>query len=389
MRKIFVMLLVLLFCFEASSQVRIPLNHGQVIRQKWEEWAKENLTKNFKPIIFKEDTVTMAFIGDVMMHTPQINRAENNGRYDFRTYFKNMSKMLSAPDITVANMEFTLGGKPYTGYPSFSAPDSYPEYVASCGVDVFLTANNHILDKGAAGIKRTIAQYDRMEEQKKIRYTGIASDTNDYKSRYPLLLECKGFKIAIVNFTYGTNQGISSLFPKVNRIDKPEIASAIRQARKKGADFIIATPHWGTEYHLEHSAYQEAIAKWLVSQGVDMIIGSHPHVVQDTAILTHKGKEIPVIYSLGNAISNMSAPDTRLELAINIKMVRDHHGDKKMLSPKLVFLWCTMPGKLCKNYSTIPVNKYLGRSEEWMDKSDYSNMVATYRRVKTATGIKD
>lgn len=122
MRKIFVLSLILLFCFKASSQVHIPLNQSQIIRHNWEEWAKDNLTKNFKPLIYKEDTVSMVFIGDVMMHTPQINRAEKGGEYDFSTYFEKISKMLSAPDIAVANMEFTLGGKPYTGYPSSQPP---------------------------------------------------------------------------------------------------------------------------------------------------------------------------------------------------------------------------------------------------------------------------
>ena len=389
MRKIFVLSLILIFSLKATSQVRIPLNRGNVIRHNWEEWAKENLTKNFKPLVYREDTVSMIFIGDVMMHSPQIQRAHKTDGYDFSTYFKHMTRMLSAPDIAVANMEFTLGGKPYTGYPSFSAPDSYPQYVASCGVDIFLTANNHILDKGSAGIKRTISKYDMMERQDKIRYTGIAADSNDYKARYPLLVDCKGFKIAILNFTYGTNQGISSKYPKVNKIDKAEISASIRLARHKGADFIIAVPHWGVEYHLEHSESQESMAKWMVSQGVDMIIGSHPHVVQDTAIMMHRGKKVPVIYSMGNAISNMSAPNTRLELAVNVKLARDSHGDKKLLAPEIDFLWCTMPGKLCTSYSTIPVRKFIGRSGEWMDKSDYNNMIATYKRVKQATGIKD
>ncbi len=108
-----------------------------------------------RPLRNLPDTVTILVMGDVMMHRDQIsNAARPDGTYDFSTYFANIKPIIEDADLAIANMEFTLAGKPYSGYPCFSAPDGYEDYVASCGVDVFLTANNHILDKGKKGLER-------------------------------------------------------------------------------------------------------------------------------------------------------------------------------------------------------------------------------------------
>jgi hypothetical protein len=92
---------------------------------------------------------------------------------------------------------------------------------------------------------------------------------------------------------------------------------------------------------------------------------------------------------MGNAVSNMSAPDTRLELAVKVEITKDGKGEKAILRPKLVFLWCTLPGKICDSYATIFVKENMGSYGKWKDKSDYGNMVATYKRVKKITGIED
>ena len=112
------------------------------------------------------DTLTLAFIGDVMLHQAQIaGSLRDDGSHDFTGYFSSIADDLTEADIATANMEFTLAGEPYTGYPSFSAPDSYAEYMAECGIDVFLTANNHILDKGEKGLDRTIRAYRELEKK--------------------------------------------------------------------------------------------------------------------------------------------------------------------------------------------------------------------------------
>ena len=327
------------------------------------------------PLSGTPDTLSVVIIGDVMMHARQLS-------YDDTPFLERLSGRFRAADIAVANMEFSLGGPPYTGYPAFSTPDSYADYVAGLGVNVFLTANNHILDRGREGLRRTLEKYHVMEG---IRVAGSAVSAQADSSAYPLLLAEKGFRIALINFTYGTNAATPSGWPSVHLEDRDEIARAFERARRLGADFIVVLPHWGLEYELRHSARQESLARWLAEQGADVIVGSHPHVVQDSVRIGRT----PVFYSIGNAISNMSAPNTRLGLMVSLRFVRDRMRQTRMLPPQLEFLWCTLPGMLTDNYATIPVRDYVGKRDSWLNPHDYDNMIATWRRVKAATGIED
>ena len=329
-----------------------------------------------KPVNQAPDTVEVTFLGDVMMHARQLE-------YDYRDFLTELGEITRDADISVANMEFTLGGRPYTGYPCFSSPDGYAKYAAECGVDVFLTANNHILDKGRDGLRRTLKIYERMKDSCGVHYTGCALDEMSDTLVNPLIIVGHGIRIALVNFTYGTNTEYPGGWPKVSTMDRGQVGEMIGRARRKGADFIVALPHWGVEYNLKHSGTQQDWAEWLVGQGVDLIVGAHPHVVQDT---THING-VPVIYSMGNAVSNMSAVNTRLELAVRARFVSHPDGRREMLEPELAFLWCTLPGKLKNTYTTIPVADFIGRRDEWLDPSDYDNMVATLKRVTKETGI--
>ena len=200
----------------------------------------------------------------------------------------------------------------------------------------------------------------------------------------PLIVPVKGIRIALVNFTYGTNLGARHEYPRVSRMNKEEIARQMKRAREN-ADFVIVLPHWGEEYVLTHNASQQEWAEWLVDQGADAIIGAHPHVVQDT---THI-KGVPVVYSLGNAVSNMSAPNTRLELAVTLRLVKHKgSGEKALDGPGLHFLWCTLPRKKTDGFRTVVVEEQLGRRDDWRDKTDYDNMTETLSRVKEVTGIE-
>lgn len=323
----------------------------------------------------RPDTLSMVVIGDVMMHARQLE-------YDCTPFLEHLSGRFRDADIAVANMEFTLAGAPYTGYPAFSAPDSYADYIADLGVGVFLTANNHILDKGRAGLQRTLRKYRAMDG---IRIAGTAEDGRADSLSYPLLLAEKGLRIALLNFTYGTNTGSGDGWPRVHLENREDIRRAMDRARRLGADYVVALPHWGVEYRLRHSPEQEDLARWLAEQGADVIVGSHPHVVQDSCRIGGT----TVFYSLGNAVSNMSAPNTRLELMVTLRFTRDRTGRTEMLPPQAEFLWCTLPGTLTDNYATIPVKEYIGKRDLWKNPYDYDNMMTTYRRVKAATGIED
>lgn len=325
-----------------------------------------------------KDTVRVMVMGDVMLHERQLS-------HEFSGFLEQLAPAMKAADFTAVNMEFSLGGEPYSGYPAFSAPDSIAFVLArQCGTDIFLTANNHILDRGSSGLKRTLEVYSKMRDSLGTRYTGSAADSLDYQASNPLVILGKGIRIALLNFTYGTNGSGREEWPKVSRMRKDEILRDIRRAEARGADFIIALPHWGTEYSLRHDPVQEEWANWLIDNGVDAIVGSHPHVVQDTAHINGR----PVIYSTGNVVSNMSAENTRLGLSVMLGFVNDTaSGEKYMLEPELMFTWCCLPGMLSDNYNSIFVKEWACRRDDWLTPSDFDNMAATLDRVMEAAGI--
>lgn len=341
--------------------------------------------------LFRQDTLEICILGDIMMHARQIEYArEADGSFDFSTYFRFISDRISSADIAVANMEFTLAGEPYTGYPCFSAPDCLATFLADTGFDIFLAANNHICDKGEKGAMRTIGIYRELEATRGIRFTGISEDEEALEASCPLTVRRKGISLAFVNFTYGTNSPLRSEWPKVNLMtDAEAVEKALEKAEE--ADFTIVLPHWGTEYRLRHSQEQEKQAKWLAGKGADMIIGSHPHVIQDFQVIsTDNGRRnVPVAYSLGNAVSNMSASGTQLELMATVRIARDYNGDMKMLPPEFTYLWCSGPGGYGDSFTVIPVAEFTGRRSEWKGPWDYDKMIKTYMRVMQETGIKE
>ncbi|MBR5384789.1 MAG: CapA family protein [Bacteroidales bacterium] len=325
---------------------------------------------NLNLLSLQPDTVSIYIVGDIMTHQPVSESAKIHG---YSTFFKHIADRIGSADLAVGNMEFPLAGKPHTGYPAFSGPDEYAQYLSDIGFDVFLTANNHILDKGPAGLRRTI---DVLEE-KELIYTGISLNPAVDTLLNPLIIQVKGIKIALVNFTYGTNAAPRTEWPKVHYMQKDDILPILRRARE--ADLMMVFPHWGIEYKLHHNHEQEEMARWLVENGADVIIGTHPHVIQDVQYIDG----VPVIYSLGNALSNQMDLNTRLELAVTLRIVLERHNEPRLLEPTFEYLWCTKPGMVEDSFSTVPVSL---PDSLWRQKSDYKDMISTYRLIHPYLG---
>ncbi len=334
--------------------------------------------------LFTSDTLMIKMIGDVMIHTRQIELAHvKDSTYDFSSYFSVIRDSLKNADICIANMEFTTAGKPYTGYPAFSAPDSYIDYLASCGIDVLLASNNHIYDKGCAGASRTIR---KIQSHNGLHLCGIATDSVHLAQTNPLTIYRKGMSVSMVNFTYGTNLGADKHWPKINYMsDRKRIKNGLD--RGSDSDLVMVFPHWGEEYTLLPSESQRATAQWLAENGADVIIGTHPHVPQTFETVTENN--IPVAYSLGNAVSNMSAANTQMELMATIRLVRRSNGDVEMLPIRFTYLWCSRPGGYGKSYTVIPVREFIGKKDKWIGTWDYDKMISTYERVKETIKIED
>ena len=254
-----------------------------------------------------QQRITLLFAGDLMQHQAQIESARQpDGSYDYTPCFAAVRPLIAEADIAVGNLEVTLGGKPYRGYPAFSAPDEYLYALKEAGFDVLLTANNHCLDRGSKGLERTINLLDSLH----IAHTGTFRNAGERRLHTPLFIRKNGFCIALLNYTYGTN-GITVGPPCiVNYIDRETIRRDILCAQARRPDAIIACMHWGEEYQSLPHRSQRELADWLIAQGVTHVIGSHPHVIQPMELRTAGRQDHVVVYSLGNFISNMSAPRT-------------------------------------------------------------------------------
>ncbi len=277
------------------------------------------------PFIHQEqaDTCTLLFVGDIMCHSPQIKSAyrPKTQTYDYTVCFDSLRPLISSADLAVANLETTLAGKPYRGYPQFSAPDALAEGLKNVGFDVLGTSNNHTADRGLKGVRRTLDVLDKLG----LRHIGSYRNAEERTKTCPLILDVKGIRIALLAYTYGLN---GMPIPKPTLIDtikREQIALDLLRADSLEADYKIVFIHWGKEYQSTPNKAQKDLALWLHRQGVNAIIGSHPHVVQGSAYLRDSlSRDTFVQYSLGNFISNQRTPPaTRGGLVLGLRLVAE------------------------------------------------------------------
>lgn len=250
-----------------------------------------------------DSTLTLLFAGDIMGHDGQIASAYNDSTksYSYDKVFTYISPVISNADLAIGNLEVTLAGPPYKGYPAFSSPDDLAAACKRAGFDILVTANNHSADKGPRGIKRTINVLDSLN----ILHTGTWKNNTERDTLSPLIIEKKGIRIALLNYTYGTNGIIVPPPSVVSYIDTARIASDIKKAHSDNAHLVIVFIHWGTEYDSLPSPEQKRTAASVFRNGADIIIGSHPHVLQPViADVSDDGLKHPLVWSMGNFVSN-------------------------------------------------------------------------------------
>ncbi|MDD3079033.1 MAG: CapA family protein [Paludibacter sp.] len=270
-----------------------------------------------------EESVSLIFAGDIMGHSPQYKAAYNaeNQKYDYEPCFRFIKKYVEEADFGIVNLETPVAGKPYSGYPNFSNPDALLDALKDAGYDVLLTANNHVADRGKSGLERTIRQISR----RNLKFAGSYLSQEQRDTVYPVILTKDSFKIALFNYTYGTN-GHTVLAPDiVNMIDTNLIKSDLKRLENKNIDFRIIYLHWGTEYQLQANEQQRQLAAWLANLGFDLVIGSHPHVVQNAEFLQIGDRVVPVIYSLGNSISNQRKENTNGGIMLQVSIGTKNH----------------------------------------------------------------
>ncbi len=278
-----------------------------------EEEAEETLDEAFDEISDPSPSPTPEYkiimVGDVLLHTPvEKSCLQADGSYNYDSIFVQTKDEITAADLALVNQEVIIGGADLgiSGYPCFNADYSLCDSLVGAGFDVICHATNHAMDKGRAGLVNC-AQYWR-NEYPQITVLGIhdTADTSSSCGADPLIIELGDVRIAVLNYTYGTN-GISlpeDMPYAVDLLEEEQVAADIRRAEEL-ADFTIVCPHWGTEYLLTPDASQEKWTKLFAENGVDLILGTHPHVIEPIEWVTDEesGHEMLVYYSLGNFVN--------------------------------------------------------------------------------------
>lgn len=251
------------------------------------------------------DSMQIVMVGDMLMHDKIIETGKKeDGTYNYDHLFANVAEFISAADLAIANQEVITAGPRYgyTGYPSFNSPYQLADAEAKAGFDVLLLASNHTLDKTKNGVLNCMEYLDTNLPD--LGYVGI-NHSQEEQDNHIYTFEANGIKVAILNYTYGTN-GIplpADMPYIVNLLDEAKVRSDIRKAEEI-ADFTIVCPHWGTELKLDVDSNQKKWANIFVEEGADLVLGAHPHVIEPIEWVTHEnGNEMLVYYSLGNFVN--------------------------------------------------------------------------------------
>ncbi|WP_166241502.1 CapA family protein [Paenibacillus turpanensis] len=335
-------------------------------------------------------TARLMAVGDIMMHSPQIPSGydASTGTYNYDGFFAHVQPLFAEADWVIGNLETPLAGEDnggYSGYPRFNAPDELADALKKAGFSMLTTANNHAMDRNAAGAIHTL----EVLRERGIIASGTAASPEE--AEVIPMLERNGIKLALLAYTYGTN-GIPVPKDKpylVNHIDDKKIVSDIIRARASGADVVAVALHLGNEYQLVPTPQQREIAEQCIQAGAHIVLGSHPHVVQpdefiETEGLDGKPKRGYVIYSLGNFISNQRGKYTDYGVIVNLQIVKNMSDGTVQVSeaatlPTWVHQFYSEDGK--RHYRVLPLEQIIA------DKSDPLLPASLYPQLEK--GLED
>lgn len=264
-------------------------------------------------------------VGDLLMHVPLVDASTlPGGDWDFTPLFAPVRPWIEEADLALANLETTLTGPayPWSGYPSFNTPPEFARDLKAVGFDAVTNANNHALDYDWYGVEQTIEALEAYG----LPHTGTAR-SRDEQEEILVLEVTPDIRLAVLAYTYGTN-GVPLPDPwSVNLLDPDRIAADIARARSlDGVDLVAVALHFGEEYVREPSAEQESYVDLALEAGADIVLGSHPHVIQRIElrhVTDQFGRSLPraVIFSLGNFISCQEgvAKEAGLMLLVDVK----------------------------------------------------------------------
>ena len=383
---VFLLVVIIECCFQVflKSNKKNETAKVDTKNEKVEEEKKE---------IIPDITISFTAIGDIMCHNSNYNDAYSNGIYDFSYVFADITEQIQSADIAVGNLETTFAGaaRGYSNYPTFNTPEALATDLKEMGIDLLSTSNNHSLDKGYSGIESTINFLDAAG----IAHTGTY--TSPESQNTIVVQDVKGIKIAFLSFTYGTN-GISVPTGKeycIDLISDEHIINQINLAKAQSPDVICVFMHWGQEYKLEPNAEQQRLADLLFTNGVDIILGSHPHVLEKMekrTITLEDGttKDGFVIYSLGNFMSGQVKENTKNSIILNLQITKNGETGKISIDSvnyTPIYMYRRAGGT--QRYKILDLAKSISEYEAGqvnVTNAEYQTLKSEYNKIITTMG---
>ena len=395
-KKLLLILFIILFIFFIFILNKFNKNLRTNINTENNSAETTLSNKNTKQDTAEPITFTLTSLGDTLCHNTQYWDAYNSktDEYDFSYVYEDIKNYTLSSDITIGSLETTFAGKEkgYSNYPTFNTPDSLATALKDIGVDVVSLAGNHALDYGYTGLCRTIDVFNNIG----LSHLGTYKTAEDQEKI--LIKDVKGVKIAFINYTYGTN-GIPLPSGKdfcVNLIDKDFIKKQINEAKEQNVDMIVACMHWGTEYRTTANSEQKDLANFLFENGVDVILGNHPHVLEPMekkTITLQDGttKDVFVVYALGNFTADQRDEITRDSAILNLTITKN--SDSKISIDKVNYV----PIYMYKNtnvsthkFKILDIEKTIKDYEEGKNTSInstvYNNLKKQLEKIKSILG---
>ena len=315
---------------------------------------------------FAETRARFLFIGDIMIHDQQLDAAVSGDTYNFSPSFRRI-KPLFHDEFLVGNLETVFAGKgrklKYAGFPFFNTPDVFIENLSrDFEVDLLSLANNHIFDRGAEGARRTYTVLKSAD----IPAIGLGLD--EVPSNDAVVLTNNGIRAAFINHTYGSNEWPKSRDVHLNVIASPDIAQSIARAKALSPDVIIALFHWGNEYHFSPNVHQKRAADWAFNDGVSLIVGTHPHVLQPVEVRVSSTDVKAVAWSLGNFVSFQRTLPRERSMILAAEFVKSDEGVTRLAQLSAVPLYVVAPGRKRTEVT------YSGSDEAIIEKLDFAGL---------------
>ena len=339
--------------------------------------------------------IHMRVAGDIMFHQEQLDAAKQpDGSYDFTLQFQFIAPSLRNADYTIANLETTVGkykDRDYSGYPQFNTPESVLPVLKDCGIDFFTLANNHMLDRWFDGMVNDV----NLMEKYGFDYVGAYRTQEERNTA--TVYEINGIKVGFVAYTHTTNTMENYCDEAAKKYGVPylyksDIEADVKRVKDAGAEIVIALPHWGTENTHIPDADQEKYAKRLAAAGVDIILGSHSHMVEPMMIVegtdaNGNPRQVFCIYSMGNFISGMTMARTDNGIILDFTIVEQDDGTFRVedVGYVPVYVW-----KHAGKFTVLPILKYTGENRpDAMTDEQYDRMVESYYELTGVLGTDE